>query len=142
MKDDAMFNDATLHETAQRLGAREAERLDVERTAQAVVERLRREPAVQAPLWVRPGWLRIAAAVVVLFGAGVITRDLFTGSGTDSPSHPGHYVVEDLGDLTVDDLQQVLATLDATLDSTTASDAGLDGLTEAQLREVLRSLEG
>ncbi|MGH7567596.1 MAG: hypothetical protein ACREL9_01305 [Gemmatimonadales bacterium] len=140
MKDDALFDDATLHETAQRLGAREAERLDVERTAQAVVERLRREPAVPAPAWVRPGWLRIAAAVVVLVGAGLITRDLFNGSVSDA--HPGHYVVEDLGDLTVDDLQQVLATLDETLVSTAASEAGLDGLTEAQLREVLRSLEG
>src|SRR5437667_297028 len=44
VNDDAMLHDAELREFAHRLGTAAAERLDVERTAGAVVERLRSVP--------------------------------------------------------------------------------------------------
>src|SRR2546425_5599361 len=72
MNDDATLHDAKLQEVAQRLGARAAERLDVERTAQAVVARLRTEPRAEIRVlgWIRPAWLRIAAVLGLRVGAG------------------------------------------------------------------------
>src|SRR2546429_8325117 len=72
MNDDATLHDDKLQEVARRLGARAAERLDVERTAQAVVARLRTEPRAEIRVlgWIRPAWLRIAAVLVVVVGAG------------------------------------------------------------------------
>src|SRR5256884_8922978 len=64
--------DAKLQEIAQRLGARAAERLDVERTAEAVVARLRTEARAEGRGlgWIQPAWLRIAAGAPPLVGAG------------------------------------------------------------------------
>ncbi len=56
MKEDGTLHDAMLQDAARRLGAGAAERLDVERTAQAVVARLRElldavdEPGAQEPV--------------------------------------------------------------------------------------------
>src|SRR5260370_331093 len=78
MNDDTRLHDDELREVAQRLGARAAERLDVERTAQAVVTRLRTEPRADVRVlgWIQPVWLRIAALLVLAAGAGVIARSL------------------------------------------------------------------
>ena len=59
------MNDEELEKLAQRLGARAAERLDVEATARAVVERLRAERAAseRVAAWLPRQWLRIAAAL-------------------------------------------------------------------------------
>lgn len=136
-----MNEDAKLHAPAQRLGAAAAEKLDVEQIAARVVEQLRREPAgATRPAWIQPGWLRIAAAVVVLVGGGLVLRQV------RSPvvSHGAHFVTDDLSDLTADQLQDVLNTLDETLDlgSTTLPEVDLEDLDAPQLRAVLRSLEG
>ena len=55
-----------------------------------------------------------------------------------------HLVTDDLTDLTTDQLQDVLNTLDETLNlgSTTLPDADLEDLDAQQLQAVLRSLEG
>ena len=71
---DHETQDERLHELARRLGVRAAERLDVERTAAAVVRRLREQPAATPAWWVRPAWLRLAAAVVLLLGGAVVYR--------------------------------------------------------------------
>src|SRR5256884_9095202 len=78
MNDDATLHDDKLQEVARRLGARAAERLDVERTAQAVVARLRTEPRAEIRVlgWIRPAWLRIAAVLVLVVGAGGVGRRL------------------------------------------------------------------
>ena len=70
------LHDAKLHDLAKRLGAGAAERLDVERTAQTVLARLRAEPrmSVVARLWMQPAWLKIAALLVLLLGSGVVAR--------------------------------------------------------------------
>src|SRR5947208_2629314 len=66
MNDDVTLHDDKLQEVARRLGARAAERLDVERTAEAVVARLRTEPRAEVRVlgWIQPAWLRIAAVLV------------------------------------------------------------------------------
>ena len=135
-----MNEDAKLHEGAQRLGAAAAERLDVERIAAAVVERLREPAPVARPAWTQAPWLRIAAAVIVLAGGGALLRQILT----PRVPHTAHFVTDDLTDLSADQLRDVLSTLDETLDSvgTTPPESGLDDLDAQQLRTVLRSLEG
>ena len=139
MNEDKL-HDARLHELAKHLGEAAAERLDVEATARAVVERLRAEPRARRWQWIAPAWLRIAATVVLVAGAGLVTRAVIR----TSPGDDGHYVAEELHDLSADELRQLLASLDQTLDldEPRSPDAGLQDLNEEQLRAVLRSLEG
>jgi hypothetical protein len=133
--------DAKLHEMARRLGAAAADKLDVDRIAALVVERLRSDPAAAArPSWIRPAWLRVAAALLVLAGGGLVLRQVRNPTTT----HGAHFVTDDLSDLSADQLRDVLTTLDETLDlgSTTLPEADLDDLDAQQLQAVLRSLEG
>jgi len=133
--------DAKLHSAARQLGAAAAERIDVERIASRVVERLREQPtATGRPAWLQPAWLRIAAAVVVLVGGGLMVRQF----GRPQNVHGAHFVTDDLTDLTADQLRDVLNTLDETLNvgSTTLPEGDLEDLDAQQLQAVLRSLEG
>jgi hypothetical protein len=113
--------------------------VDPEAVAQAVIERLRR-PAVMPlapPVRRMPVWLRLAAAVVVLAGAGLVARQLA------EPPEPTRFVIADLVGLEADELTVLLQTLDEALaDSTTIGPGGLDALDAQQLEMVLRSLEG
>jgi hypothetical protein len=138
MKEDAMLHDAKLQEAAQRLGSAAADKLDLERIATTVVERLR-EPEAR-PAWVPPAWLRVAAVLVVLVGGGLVLRHV----RSPTTAHGAHFVTDDLTDLSADQLREVLNTLDKTLDSvgTTPPESGFDDLDAQQLRAVLRSLEG
>jgi hypothetical protein len=141
-----MNDDAKLEATAQRLGAQAAERLNVERTVAAVLERLRAEPLSESRWsWRQPSWLRIAAALAILVGGGVIGRRLLVHPGTGGHT-VAHFVSDDLSDLSADQLRDVLTTLDETLDlgkgSPTIPEADLEDLDAQQLRVVLRTLEG
>ena len=140
MNDDAMLHDAKLQEVAQRLGAGAASRLDVERTARAVVERLRAGPRAERWTWVQPAWLRIAAAAILVIGGGLFTRALVWQRA------PGSAVVvpvgEDLTDLTAEQLREALTVLDQPVSEEGAADLGLDGLTADELRALLQTLEG
>jgi len=133
--------DAKVHAAARRLGVQAAEQLDVERVAARVVERLRVEPlGATRRGWLQPTWLRIAAAVVVLVGGGLVWRQL----GHATAPHGAHFVTDDLTDLNADQLRDVLNKLDETLNlgSTTLPDGDLEDLDAQQLQAVLRSLEG
>src|SRR5690348_13477340 len=147
MNDDANESDATLHdaklqEVAQRLGARAAERLDLERTAQAVVARLRAEPRAASGrwTWIQPAWLRIAAAVVIVVGAGGIARSLLRDRTPAAVAAAG----TELNDLSPEQLRAVLDAVEhpATEETISAQDVSLDDLSAPQLRALLRSLEG
>jgi len=143
---EGRWDEGTLNEAAGRLGARAAERLNVERTVAAVIERLRAEPRSESRWsWMQPAWLRIAAALVILVGGGVIGRRLLVHPGTGG-HEVAHFVSDDLSDLSADQLRDVLTTLDETLDlgkgSSTIPEADLEDLDAQQLRAVLRSLEG
>ena len=136
------LQDAELRRLAERLGQEAADRLDVERTAGAVLQRLRNEVPRKRSVphwWSHPNWLRVAAAVVLMAGAGLVWR-WQTGS-----RHAGHYVADDLRDLTTDQLREVLGTLDQTLAEPTTiepSEDDFNGLTTEQLERLLQSLEG
>jgi hypothetical protein len=132
--------DQELHELARRLGARAEQRLDVERTAQAVLARLAR-PEPRVPWIARPTvWLRIAAVVAFVVGGGIVLRN----------AKPGHQPVAtavaagvNLNDLSADDLTEMLRTFDQSLDQEPVDgEMGLDDLTAPELRRLLHSLEG
>jgi hypothetical protein len=134
-----------LEHLAQRLGATAAERLDVERTAQAVVQRLRAEPKVRAAGWRASGavWLKIAAALVLLVGGGLVTERVWLrhapGTGAVEPGLAG------LNDLSTDQLRDLLLVVDQPSEAIVpvlTQEAGLDDLSTPQLRELLQSLEG
>jgi len=136
VNDDAMLHDAKLQEVAQRLGAGAASRLDVERTARAVVERLRAGPRAERWTWVQPAWLRIAAAAILVIGGGLVTRVLVWQRA------PGSAVVvpvgEDLTDLTAEQLREALTVLDQPVSEEGAGDTGVEGLTAEELRALLQ----
>lgn len=144
MKNHEELNDARLRELAQRLGARGAERVDAERTAVAVVARLRQEPrASRRPwLWIAPAWARAAAAIVVVIGAGLLARSAW--HHPPAPAALVEPVSADVSDLSADQLRDLVARVGQPDDSSTLSspDAGLDELTGPQLRALLEALEG
>jgi hypothetical protein len=140
MNDDGTLHDPELEELARRLGASAAERLDVERTAAAVVTRLRAERQAPRRVWagLPAGWLRIAAALVVLAGAGLVARALWAPRSTVPQAE-----AVDLGDLSSDQLRELLNTIDqpGLQEPVSAQDVGLEDLTPQQLRTLLASLE-
>lgn len=134
--------DLELERLAGRLGAQAADRLDVERMAAAVVARLRAERVAGRGRrrWIKPAGLRAAALVVLMIGAGLVVRARF-------PAHrppAGDYVREELQDLSTDQLQEVLGSLDRTLNDAAVepADEDLNDLTTQQLQALLQSLEG
>jgi len=137
--------DAKLQEAAQRLGARAAERLDVERTAQAVVARLRTEPRADVRVlgWIRPAWLRIAAALVIVVGAAVVVGSLRHNrpTGTALVTAAG----AELNDLSADQLRRVLEAMGqpgGEPETVSSQDVSLEDLSTLELRALLESLEG
>lgn len=142
---DADLNDAMLRDLAQRLGTRAAERLDVDRTTEAVLGRLR-APSRSAARWrigIAPAWLRIAAVGIALVGAGLAVRSdvLRRPRGVAQVEPP----TGELNDLSPDQLRAVLEAVEQPAGgSATVStqETGLEELSAPQLRALLRSLEG
>lgn len=135
------MNDDRLEALAKRLGASAAERLDVEATARKVLAGLREQPAPRRT-WIEVHWLRIAAAIVLLIGGGFAVRRIVpVGAGTEQHSH---LVADDLGDLSADELKDVLDQFDEIVGSASLmlDSTDLRELDAQQLRAVLRSLEG
>jgi len=135
------IEDPKLQELARKLGAQAAERLDVERMAQAVLAGLR-QPARQRTwlVWTQVAWVRAAATVVLLVGIGVVVQprsEPVRGAWEDPPAGA-------VQDLSADQLTRVLDELNQPVDVTVpaSEDAGLEDLSEPQLRALLQSLEG
>jgi hypothetical protein len=134
------MNDGTLQELARRLGQSAAERLDVEKVAESVVARLRAGEQPERPKWIRPAWLRIAAALVIVVGGAVGLKQIWPESATN---HSAHFVADDLTDFSAAELRDVLVQFDELVSSTALPDStDLHELDAQQLRAVLRSLEG
>jgi hypothetical protein len=147
MHDADGVHDEALRQVARRLGAEAADRLDVERTAQAVVARLRAGDApARSPIrWMQPGWLRVAAGVVLIIGAGLLVyRRLHLPPETGvvpqvAVAPPGEFL-----DFTSGQLQDVLNGLDSTVEMTPtvhAGEAGVEDLSEPQLQSLLKAME-
>jgi hypothetical protein len=138
---DGPLQDAQLRALAQQLGAEGAERLDVERIAQAVVRRLRDEPRAVGTRSL-PTWLSVAAAVVLMLGGGLMWRSVRPGGS--APATALAPAGLDLNSLSADQLREVLNAVDQPLDvePAGAAETGLDDLTPRELRRLLRALEG
>jgi len=137
--------DAELQALARQLGERgAANRLDPERTAQAVLARLREAPLEErrATRFGRPMlWLQIAAMIVVVLGSSLLVRLVRSPESTQAAttSEPG------LSDLSTGELRDILRTVDdSTVTGATSADStvGLDDLSAPELRRLLQSLEG
>lgn len=140
---DQPLDDAELRALAQRVGAGPAARLDVEKAAAAVVQRLRHQqpPVAQPrPQWI---WLSAAAAVALLLGAGLVWR-YAQHADRPVPEVASAAGGMDLSMLSTDELRDLLNTLDQPFEIQPAdsSDAGLDDLTPSELRALLGALEG
>ena len=131
------MNEDNLMQAAQQLGARAAERLDVDQAARKVVERLREQPA-RRPIWVGATWLRVAAAVVILLGGTITLRQIWLGGTTDEPVT--HFIADDLRDLSADELRTLLTSFDQIITESVVPDStsDLQELDAQQLRELLR----
>jgi hypothetical protein len=132
---------------ARRLGAEAADRLDVERTAQAVVARLRAGDVPQRPpiRWMQPAWMRAAAGVVLIIGAGLL---IYWRLQHPTPETVDPTVVVasagELQDFTSGQLRNVLNGLDSTVEMTPtvhAGEAGVEDLSEPQLQSLLKAME-
>ena len=136
------LQDGELRDIAQRLGAAAAERLDVEATAHAVLERLGEAPRVVRPVWRRPAWLSVAAALLLLLGTRIALRIVHP----NTQAVPGSVVAPagmDVNDLSPGQLREVLRTIDQPVDDGIGpADAGLEDLSTPELRRLLRALEG
>ena len=135
------IEDPRLQELARTLGVRAAERLDVERTAAAVLAGLRRPARTRRWIvWTEVAWVRAAAMVVLLVGIGIVMQPRTERVRTAWDDAPAGAVQ----DLSADQLTRVLDELDQPVDVTVPApeDAGLEDLSEPQLRALLKSLEG
>jgi hypothetical protein len=142
---DDELDDAALRELAQRLGTTAADRLDVDQTAHAVVTRLRQQPRALGRrwTWLEPAWLRIAAAVLVLVGAGVVLRYAGQSPSASAVSvAPGGAELTELSTAQLEELLHTVGQPVGTPETLSAQDAELEDLTAAQLRTLLTSLEG
>jgi len=142
MTNEHPLDDAKLRALAQQLGREAAERLDVERTAEAVVRRLQDARQTTRRVRLPPRWLSLAAGIVLLLGGGVVWRRLApVRVAPDAVLAPAGL---DLNSLSADQLRDVLQTVDQPLDvePTGTSETGLDDLTPRELRSLLGTLEG
>jgi hypothetical protein len=138
---DQPLQDAKLRHLAQQLGVRAAEQLDPDRTAQAVVRRLREPRQAPGTRW-QPLWLSAAATVALLLSGGLVWRSLRPAA--PAPATTVGQAGLDLNDLSAEQLHDVLNTVDQPLDvdASGSLEVGVDDLTPGELRTLLRALEG
>lgn len=131
------MNEDKLTQAAKQLGARAAERLDVQATARKVVERLR-QPAARRTVWIRETWVRVAAAVVLLIGGGVALRQIWPTATAEN--HETHLIADDLRDLSADELRAVLTSFDQIINENVVPDSSSDlqDLDARALRQLLQ----
>jgi hypothetical protein len=121
---------------------RSAVRVDVERVAARVLERLRTEP-VAAPVRSLAKSLRVAAAVVLLAGAGA-TAVLLSGRGPEGavarlvlPTTLGDSLSPEQADSLLRSIEEV-RTLNVAADPSSGS---VEELTEQELRALLEAMQ-
>ncbi len=148
MRDHDELHDQELRRVAQRLGAAAAERLNVDRTAQAVLARLQAGDApLRSPIrWIQPAWMRAAAVVVLIFGAGLLTYRIIhpTAQSSGRDSTIAVPAAGELAGFTSGQLQDVLAGLNEPIEVTPAvhaGEAGVEDLSKSQLQSLLQAME-
>lgn len=130
------MDERDLERIAAQLGSRGASRIDVDRTAWAVLARLKTERVVR--WWASPALLRIAAGVALTVGAG-----LFAYRAARTPERPAAVASPVLlQSLSRDELEEVLDSLAFEAPAFEHVAVGLHDLNDDQLRELLRNMEG
>jgi hypothetical protein len=136
------MNEHEIEQFARGLGDGAAARLHVESAVSGVLHRLRADGAPKRPglLRGRGGmFLRIAAAVVVLVGGGVVARSaLEHGAAVQRSAMPAPV----LGGLSTDELEEVFDSLAVEAPVHEFAAGGLESLNDTQLKELLRQMEG
>ncbi|GBD33195.1 MAG: hypothetical protein KatS3mg081_0271 [Gemmatimonadales bacterium] len=129
-----------LERMARRLGHERAEALDPERVARGVLDRLRTEAApgrARRVVWSAPQLLRLAAVLVLFLAGGLLFLSL---PPADKPE-TRMVAVPELYELSEDQLVEVLDSL--ALEAPVFEHVVvLSDLGEAELRELLRAMEG
>ncbi len=128
------MNDQQLERQAAQLGREASREIDPERVAERVLERLRREPHSRPGWWRRPGWLRIAAAVMLVVVGGVVTRSVMN---QDQTAVGDLAVLPELEVLTDGELVQVLDSLILDVSNYEVVMPGLEDLNETELQTLL-----
>ena len=136
------MDERQLERVAQELGRKRAAGVDPEATAQAVLRRLRDEPAVQ-PWWHRAGeWSRhhviqVAAAAAILLAGTVGVMQLASPGGASAFAGPA-----ELEELATTELAEVLDSLALEAPVYELVEVSLYDLSEGELSALLEELEG
>lgn len=134
------MDDRQLEQLAKGLGQRAAEGLDVEATASAVLRRLKAEP-IRILWWKRAPVIRsLAAAAVLILTAGILVTNQLGPNG--SGAVVGAPVPVELAALSETELEEVFDSLYVEAPVYELADAALGDLTEGELEELLRLMEG
>jgi hypothetical protein len=135
----ADMNEKDLERIAGGLGRAAGERIDVERTARAVISRLRtRETPRMAAWWATPGLLKIAAAVTLTIGAGLFGYQSMNRSVTPASDS---VAFGELQALSSDELEEVFDSLAVEAPAHQVA-VGLHDLDDEQLTQLLQRMEG
>lgn len=121
---------------APELGRGAAERVDADATAGAVIERLRQPVRVA---WWRSPALRVAAALVLVLGGGLLVR------GAVSTGERGGEVLAgpvELRQLAAAELEEVLDSLELERPVHELVPVSIGDLDETELRQLLEIMEG
>jgi len=131
------MNDDNLERLAKQLGERLAADIDPQKTAWAVLARLRSAPQ-RRPWWRRVGLVPVAAAATLMLVSGLAIRQWVSsgGSGMTLP------VPVELQDLAHEELAEVLDSLEWEVPVSELVPLTLADLSESELRELLQSMEG
>lgn len=133
------MDERRLEQLAKGLGRRAADGMDVERTAKAVLHRIRTEP-VRVVWWRRAPVLQgLAAAAVLVITVGILVTGLLEREAEGSIGLPA---ATELADLSLEELEEVFDSLAVEAPVYELADAGLYDLTESELEELLQLLEG
>jgi anti-sigma factor RsiW len=137
--DEMAIDEREIERLARELGARAAGRIDVERTAQAVLQRVKEHRA--QPVWWRrvPLLEAVASAAVIVLVAGVLLVGRF-GAGNGDVG--GTVALAELQELSTEELAEVFDSLLFEAPVYESSTVGLQDLNEEQLRELLELMEG
>jgi hypothetical protein len=130
-------HEGELDHLAKQLGERAAARVDPEKTAWAVLARLRRAPE-QRRWWQRVGLVPVAAAATV-FLASALAINVWIGSGGSGIAPPLPVEIEELA---ANELTEILDSLSLELPIAEVVPATLSDLNEVQLERLLESMEG
>lgn len=131
------MNDDNLERLAKQLGDRPAAAIDPQKTAWAVLARLRSSPQ-RRPWWRRVGLVPVAAAATLMLASGLAIRQWVSngGSGMTMP------VPVELQDLAHEELAEVLDSLEWEIPVSELVPLTLADLSESELQELLQSMEG